>query len=332
MKGKYLQDKVTAGKFTLPVAVFITIACWVVTFILIPELPRATNGSFLKELIDSLNIPEWTNRLISLILCFMTGYFLIEFNNTFALIRIRASVQTSIYLLFITACPVIHLLYPGDIACVTFVISVFFLFKSYQHPNPTGYVFHSFVSLGLGSLIFPQLTLFAPAFLLGVFFFQSLTIRSFFASLIGWSIPYWFLFGYAFFHDKMDVFYQPFRELVTFQPIDPGLLQFEELVTLGYFFVLYIVCSIHCFADSYKDKIRTRVFLRFLIFLSFLTFVFIVLQPGQATNLLPLLFIGISVLTGHFLVMTNGRASNLFFICATIGLILLFTFNVWTLL
>jgi len=41
------------------------------------------------------------------------GYFLIELNNTFAIIRMRASVQTSLYFLLITACPGMHLLYAG---------------------------------------------------------------------------------------------------------------------------------------------------------------------------------------------------------------------------
>ena len=88
--------------------------------------------------------------------------FLIELNNTFAIIRMRASVQTAIYFLLISVCPAMHQLYAGDIASTAFLISLFFLFKGYQHPHPAGILFYSFLFIGAGSLFFPQLTLFIP--------------------------------------------------------------------------------------------------------------------------------------------------------------------------
>ena len=130
----------------------------------------------------------------------------------------------------------------------------------------------------------------------------------------------------------MDLFYQPFIELATFHPINLWDIPLWEIATLGYLFVLYLVSSIHCLVAGYEDKIRTRSYLHFLIFLSFCIFVYILLQPILTIHLLPLLLIGVSILTGHFVVLTNSRASNVFFICALAGLVLLFGFNIWTLL
>ena len=261
------------------------------------------------------------------------GYFLIELNNTFAIIRMRASVQTSIYFLLVTICPGMHLLYAGDIAAVAFLISLFFLFKSYQHPRPVSYIFHSFVFIGAGSLLFPQLLYFIPLWLIGAYYFQSLTARSFCAALIGLSVSYWFLFGHAFFYGQMELFYQPFVELVHFQPVNPGKdLQLWELVTLGYLFILFIVSAAHCIVSGFEDKIRTRSYLHFLIFINFCIFLFIFLQPAHCMDLLSLLLIGVSILVGHLFVLTNSKAANLFFIGSMTGLILLFCFNVWTLL
>ena len=186
--------------------------------------------------------------------------------------------------------------------------------------------------IGLGSLFFPQLTLFIPLYWIGAYGFQALTPKSFFSSLVGWTLPYWFLLGHAYFYDEMDLFYQPFIELATFHPINLWDFPLWEIATLGYLFVLYLVSSIHCLVAGYEDKIRTRSYLHFLIFLSFCIFVYILLQPVLTVHLLPLLLIGVSILTGHFVVLTNSRASNVFFICALAGLILLFGFNIWTLL
>ena len=226
-----------------------------------------------------------------------------------------------------------HLLYAGDVAAVTFLISLYFLFKSYQQPRPAGYLFHSFALLSAGSVAFPQLTYFIPIWLMGASGFQSLTFRSFCSAIIGWSIPYWFLLGHAFFHNEIELFYQPFIHLADFRDIDFGRdFQLWEVVTLGYLFILYIVSSIHCIVAGYEDKIRTRAYLHFLIFLNFCIFLFIVLQPALSMNLLSLLLIGISILVGHLFVLTNSKSSNLFFIGSMITLIALFCFNIWTLL
>lgn len=333
MRNKRLQNRITEGRLTLPAVIFICITCWMLTSFLLPDMAEKETGYTLWQSARSFFHVSWINRATSFVLYAATGYFLIELNNTFAIIRMRASVQTSVYFMLITACPGLHLLYAGDLAALTFLISLFFLFKSYQHPKPVGPLFYSFVFIGAGSLVFPQLTFFVPLWLIGAYAFQSLTFRSFCGAVIGWTLPYWFLFGHAFFYNQMELFYQPFTELVTFQPIHLlGEFQLWEIATLGYLFVLFIVSAIHCIATGYQDKIRTRVYLNFLIFTIFCIFLFIILQPVHSIDLLSLLLIGVSILVGHLFVLTKTKASNLFFITSMIGLILLFSYNIWTLL
>lgn len=330
---KLLQARITAGRFTLPVVIFISILCWMGTSFLLPGLSANESDYSFWNRVVSWGIPGWSSRAVSFVLYALIGYFLIELNNTFAIIRMRASVQTSLYFLLVTACPAMHLLYAGDVAAVAFVLSLYFLFKSYQQSQPSGNVFHSFVFLGAGSLLFPQMLYFIPVWLIGSYNFKSLTPRSFCAALLGLSVPYWFLLGHAIFHKEMDLFYEPFNELATFKPIDL-LNGFEpwELVTLAYLFVLFIISTIHCIAAGYEDKIQTRGYLHFLIFLSFCIFLFIVVQPAYSMNLMSLLFITASILIAHLFVLTGNKLSNWFFICAMISLILLFVFNTWSLL
>ncbi len=327
---KRLQTRITAGRLTLPAAILISVTCWMLTALLLPETEAQETGYPLWETFSGFCISGWACRFLSFILYGIIGYFLIELNNTFGIIRMRASVQTAVYFLLISVCPSIHILYAGDLAAAAFLIALFFLFKSYQQAVPAGYLFHAFVFIGVGSLLFPQLMFFIPVFWIGAYNFQSLNPKSFFASLIGWSVPYWFLLGYAYISGQMDIFCQPFRELVTFTPIRL-YLQPWEMATIGYLFVLFLVSSIHCLVTGYEDKIRTRSYLNFLIFLNFCFFIYIGLQPALSVHLLSLLLIGVSILAGHLFVLTNSRSSNLFFICTIAGLFLLFGFNIWAL-
>lgn len=331
MRTKRLQNRITAGRLTLPVAILISVACWVLTAVLLPDLKVQQDSYPLWQTFSNIGIPFWANQLISFILYSIIGYFLIELNNTFAIIRMRASVQTSVYFLLIAVCPSLHILYAGDLAAAAFLIALYFLFKSYQQVRPAGDLFHAFIFIGIGSLFFPQLMLFIPLFWIGAYNFQSLQPKSFFGSLVGWSLPYWCLLGYSFYYGQMDLFYQPFRELVTFIPIR---FDFDlwEMATIGYLLILFAVSSGHCLVAGYEDKIRTRSYLHFLIFLNFCIFVYIGLQPALSVHLLSLLLIGVSILAGHLFALTNSRTANIFFIGALTGLFLLFGFNIWMLL
>lgn len=318
----------TTGHFTLPAAILISVACWVLTALLLPETEARPGGYPLWEAFCNSYIPVWADCLSSFVLYAFIGYFLILLNNTFAIIRIRASVQTCVYFLLVSVCPHLHTLYAGDLAAAAFLVALFFLFKSYQQARPMGNIFHAFMFIGLGSLLFPKLTLFVPLFWIGAYSFQSLRAKSFFASLVGWSVPYWLLLGHAFYHGQMELFYSPFRELATFTPVR-FIRQPWELATLGYLLVLFIVSSVHCLVAGYEDKIRTRSYLNFLILLNFCIFVYVALQPALGIQLLPILLIGISILGGHLFVLTGSRSSNIFFVCAFAGLFLLFGFNLW---
>ena len=140
-------------------------------------------------------------------------------------------------------------------------------------------------------------------------------------------------FGHAFFYNKMELFYRPFNQLLAFGEVfNLQILQPWELAILGYLLVMFIVSGVHCIAAGFEDKIRTRAYLQFLIDLTLFLFLLIALQPIYCSALLPLLIISNSILIGHFFVLTNSKSSNVFFIISLVGLILLFAFNIWTLL
>ncbi|WP_458409123.1 hypothetical protein [Bacteroides congonensis] len=336
MRNKKLQNQVTAGRFTLPVVILICTLCWVSTYFLFPDLMTAPTqenlSSFWQSARDFL-LPGWAERIVSFLVYAVIGYFLIELNNQFGIIRMRASMQTAIYFLLVTACPEMHLLYAGDIAALAFLISIYFLFKSYQQSHAAGYLFYSFLFIGAGSILFPQLTVLSVLWLFEAYRFQALTPRSFCGALLGWMLPYWMLFGHAFFYNEMELFYRPFIELTTFGDVfNLQILQTWELAVLGYLLVLFIVSAVHCIAAGFEDKIRTRAYLQFLIDLTIFLFLLIAIQPNYCSDLLPLLMISCSILIGHFFVLTNSKSSNVFFIVSLVSLILLFAFNIWTLL
>ncbi|KAA6344308.1 hypothetical protein EZS27_008044 [termite gut metagenome] len=332
MTFQQIQKAITTSQYTLPIAIVISIVFWSVSLVLLPDFPEKEVSYSIWSKIREYCSPSWLNKAICLILYFIMGYYLSAFNNQYSLTQRRVTLSASLFFLFLSAWPGSYILCAGDVATFAFLLSIYYLFESYQQHKSSGYLFHSALFTGIGSVFYPQLTYFIPVLIVGAYSFRSLNIRSFFALLIGWSVPYWFLFGYAFPAQNMNLFYQPFIELVNFQSVRFDYFQTWELITLGYIFCLCIISAVHSYITSFRDKIRTRLYLRFFILLTACIFLFIFLQPAQYVNLLPLLLVGTSILVGHLYVLSNNETAAGFFLISMIVSLSLFSFNTWMLL
>ena len=92
---------------------------------------------------------------------------------------------------------------------------------------------------------------------------------------------------------------------------------------------LFVVSAAHCWLASLDDKLRTRAYLQFLILLNAVLFAGVFLFPAYCAHWIASLLIGVSILAGHLFVLTHSKSSNIFFLCALIGLVILFIYNIW---
>lgn len=325
------QQKITMGKFVLPIVMLFSIAVWLGVYLLHPTAGAVQTSSPFWNLFVSYLPQEPFGKIMNFICYGVIGYFLIEFNNTFAIIRLRATIQTSIYFIVIAACPQLYQLHAGSIAVLFMATSIYFLFHSYQQIRSSGLIFYSWLCLGIASILFPQFLFLIPLYLIGSYNFQSLNFKSFFAGIIGLMVPLWFLFAYAYYFSQMSLVYSLFLDLCTFEPLNILALASWQIAILVYLFVFFIVAMGHSLATGWQDKIRTRSYLNFFSLLEFFLFVLILLQPHHFIVVVPLLLVGFSFLTGHFLALTKNRISNIYFIVSLIGLIILFLYNLWML-
>ena len=311
MRNKNLQGLIATGRFTLPAAILISIGCWAVTYVL--------SGASVWQLLPGFALGG------------LIGYLLVEMNNAFALIRVRASAQTSLYFLLVSICPALYSLYRGQVAAACLLLTLIFLFRSYRGERTSACLFHAFVFAGVSSLFVPQLMLLIPFLWIGAYNLRSLNTKSWVASLLGWMLPYWFLLSYAYLTNRMELFFSPFKRLASFSQIG-GWENASQWVTLAYVGMLFIAGAVHAVALGDEDKLSTRSYLRFLVLLGVCGVVLIVLQPALYSQVLPLLWVCTSILGGRLFILARGRLSNIFFVCTVIGAFLLFAFNLWTLL
>ena len=329
MRRNSLQTRKKLGRSIFGFSLIVSAIFWIVAlFFSSPSLPT---NPFVLNIFQ--NFPNEVSIGLAFVVFLVVGYLLIPLNNKFGLIQIRASLQTSFFFLFVSACPFLHKAQIGIIIPFLFLGILFTLFSSYQEKRSGTLLFQTFIYLGIISLLIPQFLFFIPILLIASLMVQSLNTKSFCASLLGYITPYWFLFAFAFFTQQMDYFYAPFKE--AFHWHSDFLvynLSIVHLITLGYFLALFIISSLHYVINRHRNKLNIRTFLNVIILITTTLYLFVILQPIHLTLLFPCIFIGNSILVAHLFALTKGKWANGFFILASMGLFAIFVLNLWNLL
>lgn len=261
------------------------------------------------------------NYILGLIGYLLVGQLIIWLNKIHILIIERTTI-TAVFFGFIGACCLpLHAVSPGLEASIFLVMALHFLMKSYRSPYPQMEVMHTFVMLGIASILYPKLTYLIPVFMVGSYICMSMDTRSFWAALLGWAVPFSFLLCYAFAVQDIDVFISPFLRMVDFGTFGVGY-DYWQLPVFLLLVLLLVVGATHFYTTNLEDRLRTRLYLNFLVILSTVLLVAALLQPQDAESLLPLAAVPVSLLAGRYFSLTHSRVSGgllLFVLCWFLG-------------
>ncbi len=300
------QIQVATGRFTLPVVILICLLLYGISF------------------------QEW-NNLASIGIITIVGYLLIEINTAFTLIRTRTTLPVCIYWFLASSLFFLHPFEWKNLIPLTLVLSIFNLFKSYESNRASTSIFHTFFFISLGSLMFPPMIYFVPIFFFSMIPFRALDTKSFWAHLIGLLTPYWFLFGYAFYFDRIALFTAPFKKMIQFSPISFSHISLFEGISWGIITFTLVISCIHYWHVSYMDKTRIRQYFYFLSIIGLWITALSVLQPSFFHTWIQIQLIPTAFLMAHLFTLTRNRFSGIFFIVTFVAYISLMLLNLWML-
>jgi hypothetical protein len=217
-------------------------------------------------------------------------------------------------------------------ACLA--LSYYLLFRCYQLYNPSIWIFHSFLFLGIGSLfapVFLAMGLLYYLYLLG--FLRALTWRGFWAGILGMTIPYWCWGMLCFFMDRTDSLFAFASTHFMWSPVSLQAIQNWSLtwmISSGVVILLGLVAIFHYLRTKYNDKIRVRMILYIYTSQTLLLMLYLFLQPCEYQNTMSLLVVSSSPLIAHYFALTKSWASNTFFILSLLLCGVMAYYNLWT--
>lgn len=298
------QYHLATGKTTFPVAIVFCLAM---------------TGLGFNDLTD----------LIPLIVCGMTTYLLIEQNTTFSLIRTRTTLHASLFLFLYSCCPFLHSYSHETWIPLLYVASISCLFRSYESSHSSTQIFHAFLLLGIASLILPYLLYLTPLIYCFMTALRSLNPRSFFAGLIGISVPYFLSTSYYLYTDNPSAIAEPFTRLVHIPPIDYSVLTLPQLASGGLALALTAISSVQTISKGYQDKVQTRIMLRIIIWCSVATLILAAVLPSSFNTFFLILLVVNAITSGHLFALTFNRFTAILLWVTVAAWILLISFNLW---
>lgn len=309
MAVRRVQNRVAESRLTLPVTVLFGIVLW---------------------LLCGMIQHHWWIQFV----CFgLSTYLMMEFNSINALIRIYSRAVSAA---FIILCGVSCYLFPSLEAAITMLCltaSMLTLYKTFQDQQTVGWTFYTFLLIGLVTLLKVHAFWLVPLYwLVMAACLSSLGWRTFFSSLMGLVLPYFYLAAVVLYRYKGDFtpFTDHFLPLLDIRfPYDYTQIPLPQILTYAFLLVLTITGIVHFLRTSYNDRIRIRQFYYSFMIFDLSMLILIALQPQHFELLILMAVITTSPLIAHFIALTHTRITNIAFYVIVITALTLIGIHVW---
>ena len=261
----------------------------------------------------------------------LSTYLMFLLDKTNVLLRFYSQLVPASFLMLVM---VANLNFPSvqsTVVQVSFVGYYLFSLSTYQDSSAAGYTFYSYVCIGIASMVFIQILFFVPLlWLLHKTKVLSMTRKSFWASLLGLLLPYWFMGVYAVYKNQFGRLIEHFTSIIIFQPLfDCSLVSTPQLLTFSYISLLAFWGISHSLASRSSDKIRTRMFYEIFSLIDICCIAFLILQPRHFEGLLPIMIVTTAPLIAHFFAFANTTFNNIVFQLILVSAFVLIVYNLY---
>lgn len=292
------RHRLTTGTWTLPIIAAIAVLTWFV----IPLLPAGEGEACSR------------NWWLGLPLVAAMTYGLVECNNRNALLRVRSRMMGCTYLLFVTSCPALHSASWQCLPAATLLLTYLSLFSAYGNPHAEGRVFHTFLPVGIATLLYSPLVLLVPVLLFSLaVHIRVMSHRTLGAALLGFLTPFWLFLGYVLWTGEIGDFLEHIQGMWLWSPSGLAAVPAWALANCVIIGLLSFVSACHYLRTAFNDKIRTRMFFYAILMVHGVLLTLLFLRPADYAILLPMLAINSAPLVGHHLTLARRRGSELWF-------------------
>ncbi len=311
---------------SLSVIVFgITIVIWSIVFIFLDVNPSHSSDSVLSSLLDNILQSNLLLNIAVFLICGLNALLILQLNNRFTIIRTRTFMPVIIYLMLVSVWKDTHILVSLHLTISLIIGSFFVFFDMFRNKEATEQAFLGSFFIGVGSIFIEPIILIIPVCWLGFRILQSLSLRTWLASIIGALSP-WILYA------AVRYFLQPDMSWVydLFGGFELGFtINFRDTIHLIYLISMLLVFGIGfvgLISNLQGDSLHTRAKISFQLLLFIFSFVFSLIFKNMYLEFMLIVALTGSILMAHPLTLKpRGFYAILFYVFILINFSYLIT-------
>lgn len=317
---------------SIPLAVLLVVGCMVLW------LSDSGFSGFHLPLIQSGSLSDFIaslvgNSLLTTIIIFsatlLNAFLLAQINDKFTIIRIRTFLPILIFLLLMAAWQPAHTKISPHIALTLCILAVFNFFNMLRNNKASEEAFLGCLLISVSSLIINEYIFLIPVCWIGFIIFQSLSLRTFLASIMGTLAPWILYISTIYLLNQNANLFNLFSVNINFG-INSASYSLVQFIYTGGMILIFILGLFGLISMSRSDAIQTRNKLNFLMFLMFSLAVLSLIFMNHLTNFLPLIAFIYALLLSHPLTLNQNNNFNglLFIIFIVLNLAFVFLKNI----
>ena len=320
---KISLQKIITPSISLTVLTYIiSLAVWVgAYFQYVNPIPMSGYvGHFAESILSSQSLYA---HFLGFIMTVLNSLVIMQMNNKYSFIRTRTFMPTFIYLLLSCFWLPVHGNYVAIIASFFVLIAIFLILQMYKDRQAVEQSFLAFFCLAISVFLVPEFVILILFFWIGFSMLKCLTFRTFFASVIGFVVP-WILF--------YGVLMLAFNQTTLFPDVSGIIYHYNlfdytnipVIVYSGLMFVIFSIAMVGLTLNVTRENIQARNELVFFRIVAVALILLIIFRFSNITAYLPLVAAVFAILSAY----TFTLLKNLFYSIVFIALcVLTFSFG-----
>lgn len=302
---------------SIPLAVFLVGSCGVLWMSAYFGARFMTFSGQSISGVDSIHFKFLPNvlleNIVSLTFTLLNAFLIAQINNRFTVIRTRTFLPIFIFLLLMATWNQTHIAVSSHLALTLFILAVLYFFSMARDRKASEQAFMGSFLISISSILINQLIFLIPVCWIGFMIFQSLSLRTFLASVFGALTP-WILYLSILFLINPDVnVYKIFTIDLNFQSNFSAFSLAEIIYAVGVAAVM-LISIVGMYSVSNGDAINTRNKLNFLMLLLVSILVLSFMFQNQLVCFLPLIALVYALLISHPLTLKQSNFYGILFV------------------
>ncbi len=301
---------------SIPLAVLLVGACialWMTDFIgSFYNLPIAHQSGSTDNSISFFLGNGLLVNILSLIITLVNSFLIAQINNKFTIIRTRTFLPIFCFLLLMSCWYPTHSAITSQLTLTLFIFAVFNFFNMLRDNKASEQAFLGSLLISVSSLLINQFIFLIPVCWFGFIIFQSLSLRTFLASVMGTLAPWILYLAVIFLLNPSVNLQQLFSTILDF---NFTFISFTlvEYIYAGVMVIILIISVIGVNSMSRSDAIHTRNKLNFLMFLLVSLAILSIIFMNQFISFLPLIAFIYALLLSHPLTLSQNNFYGILF-------------------